>query len=141
LELAWNRAVNLNEDKDSLCFVVYHGGDNEYRPTFQQVQLNFPLYRMKGKVQTISFEPLANCNAQSLSSGIALKAVSSSHLPVNFYVNAGPCEVKNSRLVFERIPLRTRFPMKVTVTAWQSGNDEYQTAKPITQTFFILRPE
>lgn len=137
LEIAWNRAVNIHATKESMVFAVCHGGDAEYRPAVQQAQLDFPLYRTLGKVQKIDFYPIANYGLNSLSASIELKASASSRLPVNFYVNEGPCEVKNSILVFEKIPPKTKFPMKVTVTAWQEGNDEYQTAQPVIQTFFI----
>ena len=55
---------------------------------------------------------------------LPLQAVSSAGLPVKFYVEAGPAMIKNNRLVFTRIPPRAKFPIAVTVVAWQWGTCE-----------------
>jgi hypothetical protein len=47
---------------------------------------------------------------------------------------------RKDQLVFTRIPPRSKFPVKVTVVAWQYGQmttPEFQTAEPVGRSFFI----
>lgn len=70
---------------------------------------------------------------------IRLDAVSDSGLPVRYYVKAGPAEIIGNRLIFTRIPPRSKFPVKVTVVAWQYGiPGAVQTAGPVVREFYIL---
>ena len=74
---------------------------------------------------------------------VPLKAVSDSGLPVSYYVRNGPAEVKGDRLVFTPIPPRAKFPVKVTVVAYQWGRSIEplaQTATPVEQTLMIQSP-
>jgi hypothetical protein len=69
-----------------------------------------------------------------------LKAVSDAGMPVYYYVLEGPAEIKGNRLFFTNIPPRSRYPVKVTVVAWQYGRrlePQVQTAGPVTRTFYI----
>ena len=77
---------------------------------------------LKGSPQTINFKKIDDVTAGTLS--LPLQAVSSAGLPVKFYVEAGPAMIKNNRLVFTRIPPRAKFPIAVTVVAWQWGTCE-----------------
>jgi len=53
-------------------------------------------------------------------------------------VKEGPAEIEGNKLVFTRIPPRSKFPLKVTVVAWQYGlAGEVQTAEPVERSFFI----
>jgi hypothetical protein len=64
-------------------------------------------------------------------------------MPVEFYVVAGPAVVEHGRLIFTPIPPRTKFPVKITVTAWQWGRanePRVQTAKSVTQSFLLTAP-
>ncbi len=55
------------------------------------------------------------------------------------YVKEGPARIQgNDVLEFTSIPPRSRFPMKVTVVAWQYGiAGEVQTAEPVERSFYI----
>ena len=59
---------------------------------------------------------------------------------VCYYVKEGPAEIKGDKLVLTKIPPRAKFPVKVTVVAWQygrSGEPQVQTAEAVEQSFYI----
>jgi hypothetical protein len=88
--------------------------------------------------QKITFALLSNVKEGNRS--VALKATSDSGMPVYFYVQEGPAEVKDGKLVFTKIPPRSKFPVKVTVVAWQYGRSvepKIKTAEPVIQSFWI----
>ena len=94
----------------------------------------------EGTPQTITFRPIADVKLGTPS--IPLSAASDSGMPVGLYVVAGPAIVQDGRLVFTGIPPRSRFPVAVTVAAWQWGRGvgpRVKTAKTVTQTFMIVR--
>jgi hypothetical protein len=92
----------------------------------------------EGQSQKIIFEKI---NDVKVGSGdLPLVARSDASLPVAFFVIAGPAVVKDGKLVFTPIPPRTRFPVEVTVGAWQWGRSfdpKVKTADIIKQTFMI----
>lgn len=68
---------------------------------------------------------------------VSLEAVSDCGLPVYYYVKEGPAELQDNRLVFTKIPPRSKFPVKVTVVAWQYGiAGQVQTAEPVEHSFY-----
>lgn len=84
-----------------------------------------------------SFPGLEDVKAGS--APVKLKAVSDRGLPVHYYVKEGPARIQgNDVLEFTPISPRSRFPMKVTVVAWQYGiAGEVQTAEPVERSFYI----
>jgi hypothetical protein len=61
---------------------------------------------------------------------------------VAYYVVAGPAEVEGDLLKLTPIPPRAKYPVKVTVVAWQYGRlDEpkVKTAEAVAQDFYITR--
>ncbi|MDR1601154.1 MAG: hypothetical protein LBS42_01835, partial [Tannerella sp.] len=103
----------------------------------QQAELIVPEKRIEGKPQTVSFAGIADVPYDSRSP-IPLHATSDAGLPVCFYVTEGPAEIIDSRLVLTAMPPRAKFPVKVTVTAWQYGIDgKVQTAEPVARSFYI----
>ena len=71
---------------------------------------------------------------------LSLGATSDCGLPVSYYVKEGPAEIVGNKLVFTSIPPRSRFPLKVTVVAWQYGlAGRVQTAEPVERSFYIVR--
>jgi hypothetical protein len=94
----------------------------------------------EGLVQTITFDPIPDVKTGVES--IDLTAKSDAGLPVDFFVVSGPAVVKGGRLVFTPIPPRTRFPVDVTVAAWQWGRHQeprVKTAEIVRQTFLLVR--
>jgi hypothetical protein len=95
----------------------------------------------EGTPQKITFEKIPDIKAGTES--LPLVATSDSGLPVRFFVAVGPAIVKDGKLVFTKIPPRTRFPVSVTVAAWQWGRyqePKIKRAEIERQTFQILQP-
>ena len=96
----------------------------------------------KGEAQHISFPQIPDQNVSRLHP-IQLMAQSSAHLPVRYFVRSGPAEVDTKgQLTFTGIPPRSRYPLAVTVVAWQLGHvrsPEVQAAPLAEQTFLINR--
>jgi hypothetical protein len=94
----------------------------------------------EGAVQTIYFDPIPDVRAGTAS--IKLAAASDAGLPVDFFVVSGPATVKDGSLGFTPIPPRTRFPVEVTVAAWQWGRHrepKVKTVDIVRQTFHLVR--
>jgi hypothetical protein len=115
-------------------------GDSRYRHAVQPGQMTIPARVTNGKPQRIAFPEIPSRKARAGS--IELKATSDSGLPVDYYVVAGPAELPGSRLTFTKIPASSRYPVKVTVVAYQWGRTIaplVQSAEPVEQTFWIER--
>jgi hypothetical protein len=94
----------------------------------------------EGAAQTITFDPIPEVKAGTES--IKLTATSDAGLPVNFFVVSGPAIVRGDRLEFTTNPPRSRFPIEVTVAAWQWGrhrDPKIRTADIVRQTFQLVR--
>ena len=113
-------------------------GDARYKSAVQQLVVKIP-YRNAGRRQHILFPGLDDVEAGTES--VALHAESDCGLPVHYYVKEGPARItKNDMLEFTPIPPRSRFPIKVTVVAWQYGlNGKVQTAEPVERSFYIYK--
>jgi hypothetical protein len=114
-------------------------GNDSVRAVFQPCGLTLPK-NSEGKFQKINFVPIPDVIVGTKS--VPLAATSDAGLTVEFYVVAGPAIVKEGRLVFTKIPPRTRYPLAVTVAAWQWGrktNPKVKMAEILTQTFYILK--
>ncbi|MEY3898568.1 MAG: hypothetical protein RLZZ214_4090 [Verrucomicrobiota bacterium] len=73
---------------------------------------------------------------------VDLTASSDAGLPVSFFIVSGPATVRGGRLEFTSIPPRTRFPIEITVAAWQWGrhlDPKIKTAEIVRQTFQLVR--
>jgi hypothetical protein len=113
-------------------------GDAEYKSSVQQLNIRIPLLNEQGAVQHISFPQLKNIKIGT--EFIALNAASDSGLPVYYFVKKGPAEVVDNKLRFTSIPPRSKFPVKVTVVAWQYGistGNKIQSAEPVSRSFYI----
>ena len=56
----------------------------------------------------------------------------------------GPAELDGNRLTLTALPLRARFPVKITVVAWQYGHaaePALKTAEPVERSFMLTRGE
>lgn len=119
-------------------WVAYVQSDDVYRRAWRRVSFKLPRVLTDGKPQAITFPDLPDIKAGTKS--ITLNATSTSGLPVYYYIKGGPAVIDGDRIVFSKIPPKARYPMKVTVVAWQYGTMEspfYQTAEPVEQVFFI----
>lgn len=122
----------------SITLLASSQGDRRYKSTVQELSFSIPYRNVEGRRQFILFPGLPDV-AEGTES-LLLEATSDCGLPVSYYVKEGPAEVKGNKLVFTRIPPRSRFPLKVTVVAWQYGlAGKVQTAEPVERTFYIIR--
>lgn len=121
-----------------VCVALRHRGTSEIREVVQPGYLQLAPYR-EGTPQKIHFEPIED---QSADIGtIPLVAKADSGMKVRFFVVAGPAKVEGDALKLTPVPPRTRFPVEITVTAWQWGRGiepRVQTAEPVTQSFRLL---
>lgn len=125
----------------SACYVAARQqGTEKIRSSVQPCAVKLQKNNI-GVPQTLNFEPIPSVKAGTKS--IPLSASSSAGLPVRFFVIAGPAMVKDRELVFTEIPPRSKFPVAVTVAAWQWGRDtepKVKTAEIVKQSFEILPP-
>ena len=104
----------------------------------QQAHMFIPAYNKQGITQHIIFPKIAD-QKEGVKS-IQLAAVSDSGLPINYYIESGPAIINGDQLLLRKIPPKSKFPIKVTVVAWQWGRSIaplYQSAEPIKQIFYI----
>ena len=132
--------MGFNNPKRSSDFwlLAMNKGDARYKSIVQQMDIHFPLTNKEGKPQQIDFPAMDNQKEGAES--LALQATSSAGVPVYYYVREGPAYIDGQKLVFTHIPPRTRFPVKVTVVAWQYGtalSPRLQSATPVERSFFI----
>ncbi len=105
------------------------------------VDLRGALRNTTGQPQKITFAPPADVRANS--APVSLSATSDSGLPVSFFVVAGPAVIKDGHLALTAIPPRTKFPVTVTVAAWQWGRrtePAVKMAEIVQQSFKITAP-
>jgi len=115
-------------------------GDGEYKRIIQQSQMRFPLKNTIGAEQHITFPVIGDQKVGTKS--VKLQATSDANMPIYYYVKEGPAEIEGSTLKFTSIPPRSKFPVKVTVVAWQWGRSidpKLKTAEPVQRTFYIVK--
>jgi len=116
---------------------VRQQGNDTIRSIFQPCGLTLPKNN-SGKPQKIVFEKIPDVKVGTTS--IPLIAYSDTGLPIEFYVLAGPAITENGKVIFTKIPPSTKFPVKVTVVAYQWGRNkepQIRTATNVEQTFYI----
>jgi len=127
---------------DSLMVLAWHPGDDRYAHAEQPCSIKLPDMRKIGTKQTITFK--APENIISGTRTVKLEATSNSDLPVAFTVIDGPAEItSNHTLEIHTPPPRSKFPLRVTVAAWQAGRSAeppVRAAEPIVQSFLIHHP-
>jgi hypothetical protein len=119
---------------------VRHPGTDTIRAVVQPAQLSREGHS-EGAPQKITFDKIPDVKAGAKS--IPLVAKSDAGLPVKFFVVVGPAIVEGDKLVFTKIPPRTKLPVTVTVAAWQWGRGtepKVKTAEIVKQTFQIIAP-
>lgn len=125
---------------NEIWLMASHSGDGEYKRTVQQAVLNIPLRNEQGAVQHITFPQIADQEAGA--SGIPLRAVSDAGVPVSYYVREGPAEVEGETLRLTAVPPRAKFPVRVTVVAWQYGRGaepKLRSAEPVARVFAVTK--
>jgi hypothetical protein len=121
-----------------IWLLAMNKGDDHYKSIVQQMDLHFPLINKQGKAQQLTFPIIPN-QKEGVSS-LSLQAKSSVDVPVYYYVKEGPAVIEGDRIMFTKIPPKTKFPLKVTVVAWQYGtaiDPKLQTATPVERSFYL----
>jgi hypothetical protein len=120
--------------------MAYQPGDMEYRSADKPAHILIDVRNTQGLSQEIAFRKIPDVDR--LERQITLTATSNSGLPVQFYVESGPASVEGNTLHLLAVPPRSRYPVRVIVSAYQWGRVEehpVQSAGPETQEFFIRR--
>ena len=120
----------------------YHPGNAEYRSTDRPLHAWVWTINKDGADQTLDFAVMPDVSIHDLKP-MTLNAKASSQKPVQFFVISGPVEIEgDNKLVFQSIPPRTSFPIKVMVAAYQWGrasDPKVKTALPVVREFYITK--
>lgn len=134
----YRMGMNNPRRTGDICLLASQTGDRKYKSAVQEVSIRIPYRNTEGQRQYILFPGLPDVKAESGS--LSLKATSDCGLPVSYYIKEGPAEIEGDQIVFTPIPPRSKFPVKVTVVAWQYGiAGKVQTAEPVERNFYILK--
>ena len=134
----YRMGMNNPRRTGDICLLASQTGDRKYKSAVQEVSIRIPYRNTEGQRQYILFPGLPDVKAESGS--LPLKATSDCGLPVSYYIKEGPAEIEGDQIVFTPIPPRSKFPVKVTVVAWQYGiAGKVQTAEPVERNFYILK--
>ena len=119
----------MDRRKTDIWLYASHPGDGEYKSMVQQAMMRLAPNTV-GAEQHLTFAPIPDQRA-GVGVGAAdlkplkLTATSDAGMPVYYYVREGPAEIEGhgegAVLKFTAIPVRAKFPLAVTVVAWQWG--------------------
>jgi hypothetical protein len=132
--------LRTNARDYEIVLAAAHPGDAEFKPAVQQAHMFVPAGNTQGAGQRISFPQIPGQKAGTKS--LKLGAASDANVPVHYLVREGPAEVSGDTLTFVKIPPLAKYPVKVTVIAWQygrSGEPKLKSAEPVERTFYISK--
>jgi hypothetical protein len=140
--ICFNRlSMPVDRRMGDIWLVASQNGDSKYKGAVEQALMKIPFRLTEGEEQKIRFPEIPDQKAGTKL--LALNGVSSAGVPVYYYVREGPAEVDGDVLKFTKIPPRTKFPVKLTVVAWQYGRTvepKLKSAEPVERSFFIEKP-
>jgi hypothetical protein len=137
-QLSLNRCWSTEDPRNNqLWFAATNPGDGAFAAAVQQALMTLSP-NSGGEAQTIRFPRPADRQVGK-AEAVPLAATSDSGLKVRYYVREGPAEVEGDTLRLSPIPPRSRFPVTVTVVAWQWGDKRFNTAEPVERSFLISR--
>ena len=131
---------NNTKRSNDIWLLASSKGDDTFKSAVQQLNIRFPLQNTEGEEQKIIFPKITDQNIAVRY--IVLNAASGTGLPVKYYIKEGPAIIRENKIVFTKIPPLAKFPVKVTVIAWQYGTanlPKIKSAAPVEQTFFIIK--
>lgn len=129
---------NMRRTND-IWLIASNDGDKRYKSTVQQLNLRIPYRNTTGKRQAILFPSLPNVKEGT--TVMQLNAESDSQLPIHYYIKYGPAEVEGNKIRITAIPPKAKYPIKVSVVAWQYGlAGKVQSAEPVERVFYITKP-
>jgi hypothetical protein len=136
----YRMGFNSPKRTGDMWLIAASKGDAKYKSTVQQINLHIPQFNQEGEEQSINF-PKINDIVSNIKA-VRLNATSDKGMPVYYYVKEGPAEIKDNQLIITKIPPRSKYPVKVTVAAWQYGRSiepKIKSATPVFMTFYINR--
>lgn len=139
----YRMGLNNKKRTGDIWLLASHSGDNEYKSTVQQFNMRIPFRNNDGAEQEINFQQsdsIIYLSALNNVEEMKLRATASSGLPVYYYVKEGPAKIKEDKIIFTTIPPRAKFPLKVTLVAWQYGKSvepKVKSAEPVERSFYI----
>lgn len=128
-----------NRRNQDMWVIASHPGDSEYKSMVQQAMVHAKPNK-DGKAQSITFPGIPDQPLGTKS--LKLNATSDAGVPVSYYVLEGPAELAGDTLEFTAIPPRAKYPIKVTVVAWQFGRasePKLKSAEPVERSFFLVK--
>lgn len=136
----YRMGFNNPKRSNDIWLLASNKGDEKFKSAVQQLNMRFPLTNKDGDDQRIEFAKIGDqpCGVGS----IALNGVSSAGMPVYYYVKEGPAYIDNNTLIVTGIPPKSKFPVKITVVAWQYGRStepKVKSAQPVEQSFYIRK--
>jgi hypothetical protein len=134
----YHMGFNNTRRSNDIWLMAHSLGDNNHKGASLQCGFRIPLPNKEGLDQQINSPAIPNQKAGI--SSLKLNASSTSGMPVYYYVQEGPAEISGNTLRFTDIPPRSKFPVKVTVVAWQYGRSiepKVKSAEPVFQIFYI----
>jgi hypothetical protein len=138
-ELHLNRTWITSDPRHrQLWFAARNPGDGDYMPAVQQAVMTLEENR-GGKSQVIDFPDPAPGGAIMDMKGIRLDAKSDAGFQVRYFVREGPARIDGGRLIPLPVPPRTKFPVAVTVVAWQWGDARINSAVPVERRILFHR--
>jgi hypothetical protein len=123
---------------DTLMVLAWHPGDDQYAHAEQPASIKLQDMNSSGTQQNITFKPLEDITSQTRT--LKLQATSDAGLPVGFTVIEGPAVLAGGTLEIKDSPPRSKWPLRVTVAAWQAGRATeapIRAAKPVMRGFLI----
>lgn len=138
--VAFDRTYLAKGNRLELVFQATHPGDGTYKPAVQQASMIIPQKITEGANQHIDFPKIPNQKVGVKS--LELNASTDSDLQVYYYILEGPAEIRGNRVLFTKIPPRSKFPIKVTLVAWQYGRSstpKVKSAEPVEQSFLLTK--
>ncbi|MGN6370500.1 MAG: hypothetical protein ACTHN5_19770, partial [Phycisphaerae bacterium] len=127
---------------NDVWLVARYAGDGVFKPMVQQAEMKFPLVNTVGAEQTIEFPEIGDVVAGRVEK-VQLKAEASSGLRVHYYVREGPAEVDDAGVLrLTKVPVRAKWPVEVTVVAWQwgrMGEPKVRSAAAVERRFWVRR--
>ena len=136
----YRMGLNNRKRTGEIWLAATHPGDAQFKRSVQQAVLRFPLKNDEGAPQRITFAEISDQRVGAKPP--KLTATSDAGSPVHFYVREGPAEITGDALTFTALPPRAKFPVKVTVVAWQYGRSSeprLRTAEPVERTFYLMK--
>lgn len=134
------RGTEVTNNNYVFTFAAKHPGDSEYKAAVQQGQMTIPSILTDGIDQKITFPTISN--QKKGSKELKLNATSDAGEPVYYFVLEGPAEIEGNVLRLTKVPPKAKYPVKVTVVAWQYGRNfepKLKSAQSVERSFLIIR--